>query len=559
MATYTFDKIEYGGNTYVVTDSGALQLTGGQVTGPVTFGDTITVDAATIGDLVVSGSGSFANNLSVNTINGVTVGSSPKFTDTNTEVSTLTLTSGSTAGTSLTSGGKFTLTAGSKTVSFTMPTIPSDTKNTAGSTNSTSKLFLIGATEQSANPQTYSNSNLYYNKGLHSEVTDSNNIKTWFHQGEVTTGLYRTKNDAGVYLQLCSGTSNEEIRIGLSNSSSYKSVIKVSGTYASPTLTLTNLVSPVNDNDAATKIYVDNKIGGSGTSGCLAKFNGTSSITNGPQLGSGTTTYLRNDGSWATPTETDPTVPSWAKEANKPSYSANEISGLLDFFYPVGSYYETSDTTFDPNVTWGGTWELEAAGQVHVSAGTGYTVAGALTNTTDGGSKDAIIPSHNHTATGAAVAKHSATACSRTTNVGLDNNHNVSVTNSRTTTESGGGSHSHAPSTTTRSFLTATTSGISINRSNIKAGTGTQYDNVLRVGSASAYNGSTESVSIAHSHYFTPSVSVSVKGHNITQPAFSTPELTHTVTQPTISTEGVSVTNKNMQPYIIVNRWHRTA
>lgn len=24
--------------------------------------------------------------------------------------------------------------------------------------------------------------------------------------------------------------------------------------------------------------------------------------------------------------------------------------------YPVGSYYETSDTTFDPNIAWGGTW-----------------------------------------------------------------------------------------------------------------------------------------------------------------------------------------------------------
>lgn len=31
--------------------------------------------------------------------------------------------------------------------------------------------------------------------------------------------------------------------------------------------------------------------------------------------------------------------------------------GLLDLFYPVGSYYETSDTDFRPNKTWGGTWE----------------------------------------------------------------------------------------------------------------------------------------------------------------------------------------------------------
>lgn len=72
------------GTTYTLKDNGALQLTGGQVTGPVTFGDSISVDEATIGDLVVNGGASFTNNLQANTINGVTVGSSPKFTDNNT-------------------------------------------------------------------------------------------------------------------------------------------------------------------------------------------------------------------------------------------------------------------------------------------------------------------------------------------------------------------------------------------------------------------------------------------------------------------------------------------
>ena len=57
-------------------------------------------------------------NLQVPKINGVTVGSSPKFTDT-------------------------------------------DTKNTAGSTDSNNKLFLIGATSQAANPQTYSQDTAY--------------------------------------------------------------------------------------------------------------------------------------------------------------------------------------------------------------------------------------------------------------------------------------------------------------------------------------------------------------------------------------------------------------
>ena len=32
---------------------------------------------------------------------------------------------------------------------------------------------------------------------------------------------------------------------------------------------------------------------------------------------------------------------------------------LLDTFHPVGSYYETSDANFNPNVAWGGTWNKE--------------------------------------------------------------------------------------------------------------------------------------------------------------------------------------------------------
>ena len=40
---------------------------------------------------------------------------------------------------------------------------------------------------------------------------------------------------------------------------------------------------------------------------------------------------------------------------------------LLDIFYPIGSYYETSDTSFDPNVTWGGTWVKDSKGRVTVA------------------------------------------------------------------------------------------------------------------------------------------------------------------------------------------------
>ena len=139
--------------------SGYAQLSGASFTGPVTFGDSVTADELETGDLVVTGAASFTNNISANTINGVTVGNSPKFTDTT--YSSLTAANGGTAVSLVTTGEKYT---------------------------------------------------------------------------------WNNKQD--------------------------------------------KLTNPVT---------------GTGTSGYLAKWNGTGSITNGPQLGSTTTTYLNNAGSWATP------------------------------------------------------------------------------------------------------------------------------------------------------------------------------------------------------------------------------------------------------------------
>ena len=83
---------------------------------------------------------------------------------------------------------------------------------------------------------------------------------------------------------------------------------------------------------------------GSGTSGYLTKFNGTNTVTNGPQLGSSTTTYLNNAGSWATPPDTKNTAGSTdtsskiyligatSQAANPQTYSDNEVyatSGVL--------------------------------------------------------------------------------------------------------------------------------------------------------------------------------------------------------------------------------------
>ena len=40
---------------------------------------------------------------------------------------------------------------------------------------------------------------------------------------------------------------------------------------------------------------------------------------------------------------------------------------LLNFVYPIGSYYETSDSSFNPNTSWGGTWVEDSKGRVLVA------------------------------------------------------------------------------------------------------------------------------------------------------------------------------------------------
>lgn len=61
------------------------------------------------------------------------------------------------------SSGTISLTKNNVTTAlgYTPPTTNTDTKNTAGSTDTSSKIFLVGATSQAANPQTYSHDTAY--------------------------------------------------------------------------------------------------------------------------------------------------------------------------------------------------------------------------------------------------------------------------------------------------------------------------------------------------------------------------------------------------------------
>ena len=70
---------------------------------------------------------------------------------------------GSTSGTNKDSGSKKLATENFVTSKGYVTT---DTKNTAGSTDSSSKLYLIGATSQAANPQTYSDNEVFAQDGV---------------------------------------------------------------------------------------------------------------------------------------------------------------------------------------------------------------------------------------------------------------------------------------------------------------------------------------------------------------------------------------------------------
>lgn len=83
------------------------------------------------------------------------------------------------------------------------------------------------------------------------------------------------------------------------------------------------------------------------------------------------------------------------------------VKQLIDIIYPVGSFYETTDTSFNPNTAWTGTtWVKITDGRVLIAGGGDYNVG------TNYGEKTHKIttsemPQHNHTATTGNAGAHS--------------------------------------------------------------------------------------------------------------------------------------------------------
>ena len=192
---------------------------------------------------------------------------------------------------------------------------------------------------------------------------------------------------------------------------------------------------------------------------------------------------------------------------------------FLDMFYPVGTYYETSDWTFDPNDEWGGTWELEEDGTVLVSWG----------------QRDAETYAYNYGETfgsrwSTAVAAHTHSISSHTHSFSATTGSN-SHTHSVSGTTASSGSHSHL----TKQLATADASG-AYNFARGWENTGEESQGTNSTGS--------------HTHTFSVTSGSTSHTHSVSGTTGST----------SLTTASSGSTSVDMaQPSKVVVRWHRTA
>ena len=133
-----------------------------------------------------------------------------------------------------------------------------------------------------------------------------------------TTTIFSNTGTAGTIQSTYQGTDNETyIQTGADSEGAGVELYASDGTNSNQMLVtstetyISNIVNPVDDTDAANKKYVDDSIG------ALSIPTKVSDLTN-------------DSGFLTSYTETDPTVPSWAKQSSKPSYGLTEISGTDD-------------------------------------------------------------------------------------------------------------------------------------------------------------------------------------------------------------------------------------
>lgn len=104
--------------------------------------------------------------------------------------------------------------------------------------------------------------------------------------------------------------------------------------------------------------------------------------------------------------------------SNNVKYIDKKISDLLNMFYPVGSIYETMDSSFDPNKKWGGTWERIK----------GRVLIGVDENDSDFNTAEKTGGEKTHTLVVSELPQHTHANYAKRTNITINNSGNTYVT-----------------------------------------------------------------------------------------------------------------------------------
>lgn len=224
-----------------------------------------------------------------------------------------------------------------------------------------------------------------------------------------------------------------------------------------------------------------------------------------------------------------PTAPTAAFGTNTTQVATTAfVQTALQAVFPIGSVYINAAATTNPATLFGfGTWVEIGAGRVLVGQDVGDASFDVLGET--GGSKDAIVVAHTHSISGSGTTSAQST----------DHTH----TFSSTVTTSTAGSHSHTINDpghfhTNGRVASGLASGNNPNLSSVASNTGTSFTGI--------------SINAAGDHSHSVSVSGTTGGQSTTH--------THTYSfSGTSASTGSSGTNANLQPYLVVKMWQRTA
>lgn len=205
---------------------------------------------------------------------------------------------------------------------------------------------------------------------------------------------------------------------------------------------------------------------------------------------------------------------------NKPTIPS--VAALLDVFYPVGTIYETTadPDTFDPNIAWGGEWE-RIEGRFLVGKGT------STTNTT---ASDRLVIGANDTTGGYTApqnSKHSHGAGTLSTSEkDLSHTHSLS-------------SHTHTPKNSNLSFV------------------GNTSDSAVNI-LVAATSGATHKVDGPGTAYsFSHNATTSGPSSNTSGAMSTNSKHTHTISGSTAEVSAISA--GNLPPWYAVYIWKRIA